>query len=69
MNKFYEEWDFVDIDGGAWKQGWDIKTSDDEWKETKLKVRDPRTRSSRSKSVQGPRKIENFWTKRYVDPC
>ena len=38
MNKFYEEWDFVDIDGGVWKQGWEIKTSDDEWKDTKLKV-------------------------------
>jgi len=38
MNKFYSEWDFVDVDGGVWKQGWDIKTNDQEWKETKLKV-------------------------------
>ena len=38
MENFIEKWDFVDVDGGVWKQGWTIKTSDAEWKETKLKV-------------------------------
>lgn len=38
MGDFYEKWDFVDVDGGVWKQGWEITTNDGEWKETKLKV-------------------------------
>ena len=38
MADFYEKWDFVDIDGGVWKQGWEITTNDKEWVDTKLKV-------------------------------
>jgi len=38
VDKFYEEWDFVDRDGGVWKQGWEIKSSDQEWRDTKLQI-------------------------------
>jgi alpha-mannosidase II len=38
VDKFYEEWDFVDRDGGVWKQGWEIKSSDAEWRDTKLEI-------------------------------
>ena len=38
MGDFYEKWDFVDVDGGVWKQGWEITTNDKEWSSTKLKV-------------------------------
>lgn len=38
VDKFYEEWDFVDRDGGVWKQGWDIASDDAEWKDTKLQI-------------------------------
>ena len=38
MGDFYEKWDFVDVDGGVWKKGWEITTNDKEWSNTKLKV-------------------------------
>lgn len=39
MLKMYEALDFEDIDGGAWKQGWDIHYNKDQWSRAhKLKV-------------------------------
>ena len=37
MVKSYDEWNFDDIDGGVWKQGYNIETNDAEWKGRKLK--------------------------------
>ena len=39
MHDKYDEWDFEDVDGGVWKQGWNILTSDEEWVGRKLKGR------------------------------
>jgi len=38
INNGYNNWNFEDVDGGVWKQGFDIQTNDDEWKNQKLKV-------------------------------
>ena len=37
INNGYNNWNFEDVDGGVWKQGFDIQTNDDEWKNQKLK--------------------------------
>lgn len=37
MIKVYEKLPFEDPDGGVWKQGFPIVTSDDEWSNRKLK--------------------------------
>lgn len=34
----YDRIDFSDLDGGAWKQGWEVKYIGDEWDDEKLKV-------------------------------
>lgn len=34
----YDRIDFSDVDGGAWKQGWEVKYRGDEWDAEKLKV-------------------------------
>ncbi|XP_020594991.1 alpha-mannosidase 2-like, partial [Phalaenopsis equestris] len=34
----YDRIEFLDIDGGAWKQGWQVKYDGNEWDEEKLKV-------------------------------
>ncbi|XP_047336155.1 alpha-mannosidase 2 [Impatiens glandulifera] len=34
----YDKIDFKDVDGGAWKQGWDVKYKGDEWDSEKLKI-------------------------------
>eukprot|EP01018_Ginkgo_biloba_P022636 Gb_26182 [translate_table: standard] len=34
----YDKIDFSDIDGGAWKQGWDVQYGGDEWDHEKLKI-------------------------------
>ncbi|XP_078489077.1 alpha-mannosidase 2 [Ciona intestinalis] len=38
MINVYDHLPFNDPDGGVWKQGWDIQTSDQEWTGRKLKV-------------------------------
>ncbi|KAH9741994.1 alpha-mannosidase 2 [Citrus sinensis] len=34
----YDKIQFLDVDGGAWKQGWDVKYRGDEWDHEKLKI-------------------------------
>lgn len=34
----YDRIEFSDLDGGAWKQGWEVKYVGDEWDDEKLKV-------------------------------
>ncbi|KAL2621609.1 hypothetical protein R1flu_001814 [Riccia fluitans] len=34
----YEEIEFLDLDGGVWKQGWNVQYKGDEWDHEKLKV-------------------------------
>lgn len=34
----YDKIQFLDVDGGAWKQGWDVKYRGDEWDHKKLKI-------------------------------
>ncbi|XP_078438992.1 golgi alpha-mannosidase II [Wolffia australiana] len=34
----YDRIEFLDVDGGAWKQGWDVRYDGHEWDEEKLKV-------------------------------
>lgn len=34
----YDRIQFLDVDGGAWKQGWEVKYRGDEWDGEKLKV-------------------------------
>lgn len=34
----YDKIQFLDVDGGAWKQGWDVKYRGDEWDQEKLKI-------------------------------
>lgn len=38
MLDFFDEIPFDDVDGGVWKQGWDIKYSSDSFKKKKLLV-------------------------------
>ena len=38
MSELYDEIEFRDLDGGAWKQGWDVKYRGDEWDKKKLRV-------------------------------
>lgn len=38
MQDLYNRITFEDIDGGAWKQGWDVQYRGDEWDETKLRI-------------------------------
>ena len=34
----YDKIEFRDLDGGAWKQGWEVRYNVDEWEREKLKV-------------------------------
>jgi alpha-mannosidase II len=34
----YDRIQFLDVDGGAWKQGWEVSYKSDEWDGEKLKV-------------------------------
>lgn len=34
----YDKIQFIDEDGGAWKQGWNVSYVGDEWESEKLKV-------------------------------
>ncbi|KAH9290652.1 hypothetical protein KI387_034769 [Taxus chinensis] len=34
----YDQIEFLDIDGGAWKQGWDVRYQGNEWDSGKLKI-------------------------------
>lgn len=38
MNELYDAIEFKDVDGGAWKQGWNVKYSGNEWDKHKLRV-------------------------------
>lgn len=38
MNELYDSIEFKDIDGGAWKQGWNVQYSGNEWDKQKLRV-------------------------------
>lgn len=41
MNQLYGVLDWSNIDGGAWKQGFEITTNDREWQGRKLKSKCP----------------------------
>ena len=38
MSDLYDSIEFDDVDGGAWKQGWDVKYVGNEWNKKKLRV-------------------------------
>jgi alpha-mannosidase II len=38
MLDVYKELKFDNIDGGAWKQGWNVELSEREWGKNKLRV-------------------------------
>ncbi|KAI5071368.1 hypothetical protein GOP47_0013619 [Adiantum capillus-veneris] len=38
MNELYDAIEFKDLDGGAWKQGWNVQYTGNEWDKHKLRV-------------------------------